>query len=182
MTESAETIELREKLHAFYEAMASYQERILQAASGYNQIVVLAGYAGFFTIWSAAKDDVPHWLLLTSGLLMGLSLIIYVAWTIYGMTITTQNNVQLLNVIGEGPDGYVARLQATAAEQTTKVAAYMRFWRPVLWCSGLPALLAGLLIATGAFSAVAWPQTRGVTCNHAVTRSSPQPRASLTRH
>ena len=40
----------REKLRAFYELLAAYHARVLEASSGYNQIVVLGGYAGFFTV------------------------------------------------------------------------------------------------------------------------------------
>ena len=146
--------EIRERLHAFWEAAASYQSRMLEASSGYNQIVVLAGYAGFFTIWSAVREDVPHWLLLVSGMLMGVSLIVYVGWTVWSMILSRTGMQRLLNEIAKGPDDYLARVQAAEAKNVSDVNRYMRFWRPVLWSSGLPALIAGLLIAGGAFASV----------------------------
>ena len=146
--------EIRERLQAYYEATASYQTRILEASSGYNQVVVLAGYAGFFTIWSAVREDIPHWLLLVSGLLMAASLIVYVGWTVWSMILSRTGMQRLLNEIAKGPDGYLERVQAAEAKNITQVNAYMRLWKPVLWLSGAPALLGGLLLAGAAFASV----------------------------
>jgi hypothetical protein len=159
--EPADEHEIRERLHAFYEATASYQSRMLEASSGYNQVVVLAGYAGFFTLWSAVRDDVHHSLLLISGGLMALSLIVYVAWTVASMVLSRNSMQRLLNEIAKGPEGYLARVQAAEAKNVGDANAYMRFWKPVLWSSGVPALLAALLLTTGAFASVVWPHHAG---------------------
>lgn len=61
--EQVQPDDIRAHLQTFYEVTASYQSRMLESSSGYNQVVVLAGYAGFFTIWSTVRNDIPHWLL-----------------------------------------------------------------------------------------------------------------------
>lgn len=161
--------ELREQLHAFYEVTASYQSRMLEASSGYNQVVVLAGYAGFFTIWSAVRTDIPHWLLLISGALMGFSLIVYVAWTVCGMILSRNAMQGMLNEIAKGPEGYLARIQAAEAKNVGVMNRAMQFWRPVLWSSGLPALVAGVLLAGGAFDSVVWPHGTSTPSSCATT-------------
>ncbi len=85
---------------------------------------------------------------------MGISLIVYVGWTVWSMILLRSSMQRLLNEIAKGPDGYLARVQAAEAENVSDVNKYMRFWKPVLWASGLPALIAGLLIAGGAFVSV----------------------------
>jgi hypothetical protein len=148
--------EIRQRLQTYYEATASYQSRLLEASSSYNQVVVLAGYAGFFTIWSTVRTDVPHWLLLLSGGLMGLSLIVYVAWTVYGMVLSRNSIQRVLDELAKGPDGYLARVQAAEAKNVSDTNAYMQRWKSVLWSSGVPAAVAGLLLVGAAFASVAW--------------------------
>lgn len=147
--------EVRERAQAFFEAAAAYQSRMLEASSGYNQIVVLGGYAGFFTIWSATAAELPRWLVLVSGALMGLSLIVYVGWTVYGMVLRSNFMQRMMGEIKKGPDGFLARVQAAEAEGAIAVAHYMRFWKPILWTACAPALIAALLVAAGAFCVVA---------------------------
>jgi hypothetical protein len=180
--------DIRERLSIFYEVVASYQSRLLEASSGYNQVVVLAGYAGFFTIWSAVRDDVPHWLLLISGALMGVSLIIYVAWTVWGMVLKQTHIQRMIEEIAKGPEGYLARVQAAEAKNVAEVAGYSKIWKPVVWSSGLTALAAAILVASGAFAAVVWPrpaatqQVSLASCRTANTSSAPaQPQANSGR-
>lgn len=148
----------RERLQAFYESAAAYQSRLFEASSGYNQVVVLAAYAGFFTIWSTVRQDVPHWLLLISGALMAISLILYVAWTIASMVVMQGNMVRLLGEYSKGVDGYLARVQAVEAQNLAAGKRLMRYWKPTLWSSGLTGMVAGLLIAAGAFQAAVAPR------------------------
>lgn len=146
---------MRERAQAFFEAAAAYQVRMLEASSGYNQIVVLGGYAGFFAIWSATAADLPRWLVLLSGALMGLSLIIYVGWTVYGMIVRANFMQHMMDEIKKGPDGFLPRVQAAEAKGAIAGAHYMRFWKPILWAACAPALIAALLVAAGAFCVIA---------------------------
>ena len=147
-------LEVREQAQAYFEAAAAYQSRMLEASSGYNQIVVLGGYAGFFTIWSGSSDQLPAWLVLSSGALMGVSLTIYVAWTVYGMVVRSNHMQRMMNEIGKGPVDFLPRVQATEAKSAIAVHKYMRFWRPVIWAASVPALIAACLLAAGAFCSV----------------------------
>lgn len=146
--------EVRERAQAFFEAAAAYQSRMLEASSGYNQIVVLGGYAGFFAIWSGTAAALPRWLVLVSGALMGFSLIVYVGWTIYGMIVRASHMQRMMDEIKKGPEGFLPRVQAAEAKGAIAVNHYMRFWKPVLWAACAPALVAACLLAGGAFLSV----------------------------
>jgi hypothetical protein len=162
------TEDLRERLQVFYEATASYQSRMLEASSGYNQVVVLAGYAGFFAIWSATADDLPRWVVLLSGALMGVSLAVYVAWVVYSMVMMRSHMQRLLNEIAKGPDGYLERVQKVEVDIVAKTSTYLRLWKPVVWISGVPAALAALLLTSWAFAAVVHNARKSTTSQTAI--------------
>ena len=143
--------ETREKLRAFYETLAAYHARLMEASSGYNQIVVLGGYAGFFTVWAATAADLPRWLVLLSGGLMGISLAIYVGWTVVGMIMLRAHSQRMMDEIAKGIEGFFERVEAAEAKGIAASNNLMRFWKPILWSAGVPALIAALLLAGGAF-------------------------------
>lgn len=152
--ESTEVAETREKLRAFYEALGSYHSRLLEASSGYNQIVVLGGYAGFFTIWAATSTDLPRWLVLLTGGLIGSSLIVYVGWTVANMIMMRSHMQRMMDEIAKGEEGFLERVQAAETKSIAASNKLMRFWKPVLWTAGLPALAGSALLTGGAFWAV----------------------------
>lgn len=147
-------VETQEEFRAFYEALGSYHSRLLEASSGYNQIVVLGGYAGFFTIWAAISSDLPRWMVLLTGGLIVASLIIYVGWTVASMVILRSHMQRMMNEIAEGLEGFLERALAAETKSITTSNKLMRFWKPVLWAAGLPALVGSVLLAGGAFWAV----------------------------
>lgn len=150
-----DVIATREKLRAFYELLAAYHARLLEASSGYNQIVVLGGYAGFFTVWAATAPDLPRWLVLLTGGLMSISLAIYVGWTVTGMVMLRNHTQRMMNEIGKGIEGFLERVEAAEAKSIAASSKLMRFWKPVLWAAGAPALVASLLLAGAVFWSVA---------------------------
>lgn len=152
MTDDSDNI--RERAQAFFEAAAAYQGRMLEASSGYNQIVVLAGYAGFFAIWSATAIELPQWLVLLSGALMGFSLIVYVGWTVSGMILMRSSMQQMMDEIAKGPEGFLARVQKAEAKIVIARNRFLRFWKPVMWAAGVPALVAATLLACASFGSV----------------------------
>ena len=52
-------------------------------AQAYTTVVLLAGYAGFFAIWSFLKQDLSKGQVFSSGLLIALSLSAYIIWEVY---------------------------------------------------------------------------------------------------
>jgi hypothetical protein len=52
-------------------------------AQAYTTVVLLAGYAGFFAVWTFLKQDLSKGQVFSSGLLIALSLSSYIIWEIY---------------------------------------------------------------------------------------------------
>ncbi|WP_155643195.1 hypothetical protein [Photobacterium leiognathi] len=54
-------------------------------ANSYSNVIIAAGYVGFFTLWSSLKNNLPQWAILSSGALMLTSLIIFIGFELYKM-------------------------------------------------------------------------------------------------
>ena len=83
---------------------------------------------------------------------MGISLAIYVGWTVAGMVMLRNHTQRMMNEIGKGVDGFQERVEAAEAMSIAASGKLMRFWKPVLWAAGAPALVAALLLAGAAWS------------------------------
>lgn len=54
-------------------------------ANSYTNLIIVAGYIGFFTLWSSLKNDLPSWAILSSGFCILLSLLIFIGFELYKM-------------------------------------------------------------------------------------------------
>lgn len=55
-------------------------DRWMQHNMHYGNAMLLIGYGGFFALWSSTAGDMPKGWFGLSGLLMGLSLLLFVTW------------------------------------------------------------------------------------------------------
>jgi hypothetical protein len=67
------------------QAVLELMGRIQASHVSYTNLIIVAGYAAFFTFWSTLKNDLPGWLYAISGLLIVLSLLIFIAWEVTKM-------------------------------------------------------------------------------------------------
>ncbi|WP_272265288.1 hypothetical protein [Vibrio europaeus] len=54
-------------------------------ANSYSNLIIAAGYVGFFTLWSSLKSDLPTWAILSSGALILISLMMFIGFELYKM-------------------------------------------------------------------------------------------------
>jgi len=59
--------------------------RLQASNTSYTNLILAAGYAAFFTFWSSLKSDMPIKLYAISGLLIVLSLLLFIVWEIVKM-------------------------------------------------------------------------------------------------
>src|SRR5438093_13698402 len=52
-------------------------ERLQGHATSYTNLIIAAGYAGFFALWTTLYKNLPQWLYALSGLLIVLSLLFF---------------------------------------------------------------------------------------------------------
>jgi len=67
------------------EAFIQLNEKLMNNANNYTNLIMVAGYAGFFAFWSTLVGKVPEWLFFTCGLLITLSLTFFIGWELIKM-------------------------------------------------------------------------------------------------
>lgn len=60
-------------------------EKLMTQATNYTNLILVAGYAGYFGLWSTLVGRLPNWLYALCGLLALLSLLLFVSWEIIKM-------------------------------------------------------------------------------------------------
>lgn len=66
-------------------AFIQLNEKLLSNATAYTNLIMVAGYAGFFAFWSTLSGKIPAWLFNACGLAITLSLTLFITWEIVKM-------------------------------------------------------------------------------------------------
>jgi hypothetical protein len=135
----------------YFGTVADFQSRLFDSATAYNQLIVIGGYAAFFGLWSGVAKEINRTALLSSGLLILVSLLIYVTWTVIGMYRLQGQNIATLQTFEQGVEGFEERFKAAVAAAHGTNAKLLRLWRPVVWAAGLSAFAAAALLGGAAF-------------------------------
>ncbi|MCS5516384.1 hypothetical protein NWF32_19350 [Pseudomonas qingdaonensis] len=61
-------------------------EKQMTHSTSYTNLILVAGYAGYFAFWSTLVTKLPSWLYALSGLLALLSLLLFISWEVIKMT------------------------------------------------------------------------------------------------
>ena len=64
-------------------------------ASSYSNVIIAAGYVGFFTLWASLQKDLPTWAILSSGFLILMSVMIFIGFELFKMI---NSSIQMHNV------------------------------------------------------------------------------------
>jgi len=125
--------------------------RILSAmydkAMAYTNLIIVAGYAGFFAVWSSMKDNLSPVELFLSALCITLSLTVFIFWEVFGMIARTKNLKGLLRVLDAPPNEFQAALAKQQMAEKKQNIWVLRIWLVALIFTATPALVAaGLLI------------------------------------
>ena len=73
---------------AISDAQVKLISTIYDKATSYTNIIIVAGYAGFFALWSNTKQFLTPFQARLAAVLMGISICIFVFFEIYKMTLT----------------------------------------------------------------------------------------------
>lgn len=60
-------------------------------AATYTNLIIFAGYAGTFTLWSFTKDYLPETAAIAIALMVGISLFVFCGWEVYKMIYTSKS-------------------------------------------------------------------------------------------
>lgn len=127
----------------------SHQAALYDKAATYNNITITLGYAGFFTIWSRVADQLGPTENAFVGLTLGVSLLLFIGWTLAGSVLLTMNFRRYAIIVNQEFDSFDDELDAhKQAEDKVKRAALrmQRFWPFTFGATVIFALLPALLL------------------------------------
>ncbi|WP_439125146.1 hypothetical protein GKKCFE_17575 [Pseudomonas sp. E141] len=130
-------------------------EKQMASAATYTNLILVAGYAGFFGFWSTLSLRLPLWLYSLCGLLALFSLMLFVSWEIVKM-IWSNFHIAKTNSMIKAIGG-AKLLQLFEASQLQYQIRSQRVW----WVFLLPAVLSGLaagFLLIGFFCIQLWEQ------------------------
>jgi len=117
-------------------------------SAAYTNVILVAGYAAFFAIWKTMKPDLNKVLILSSGLLVLASVLLFIGSEIYGVFARTLYFRKLQKKLALQPSPTFVQ-EVRAAEQEFEARAF-QIWLVVFIPTVLLGILGGLLLA-GAF-------------------------------
>jgi hypothetical protein len=96
-------------------------------AQAYTNVVLLAGYAGFFAIWSFIRPDITKEQVFWSGLLIALSLTAYMLWEIYGSFYRSRSLLCLAKAVNN-PDKFHELLEQHKLDEQARIIFLGQIW------------------------------------------------------
>jgi len=120
---------------------------LFDKAAAYTNLIIIAGFAGFFAVWSSMKVYLSPLEMFTSAFCVTVSLSVFIFWEVFGMLVRSRTLKELLKVLNTPAaefQGALAKQQKT--EQLRNIWVF-RIWAVALFFTIAPALVAaGVLI------------------------------------
>lgn len=101
-----------------------FLEKAMTQAQAYTNLIMLAGYAGLFALWQVAKEHLTPLSAYMAGILLIISLAVFIAMEIYGMYLRSKDLFRTARAVDD-PESYianVARHREDAANRAVRLA------------------------------------------------------------
>lgn len=128
------------------ETMIKVMSALYDKSAAYTNIIMAAGYAGFFAVWSNMKEYMSPTEMRVSALCMLVSLLVFVLWEVTKMILTSRNLHRLLEVIQAPQTEFDTKLKKQQHDERVFNIGFLRAWRIVLVSAIAPALLAAVTL------------------------------------
>lgn len=123
------------------EAFLQLHEKQATNATNYTNLLMVAGYAGFFAFWSTLAGRIPAWLFSACGLLITLSLTLFIGWEILKMFWGASHMRKTQAILAQ------SRRPATVADFEKATQKFNAEARKVWMMFLVPSVITGLLAA-----------------------------------
>ena len=139
--------EILKEVNAIKEIYSS----MISSSSNYTNLVIIAGYAGYFSLLSAVKDGIPVIYMLLSAFLIVVSILTFVFYEVYKMYAIHSHTNRV--VIALSNRGVLASeiLNEVKREQQKFNLSSMKYWYVCLWLCLLAGLGATLVLLVALF-------------------------------
>ena len=121
LNEDMHTLKVNSATDKQVEALIQLQEKQMTNQASYTNLIMVAGYAGYFAFWSTLVTKMPQWVFALCGLLMTLTLTLFIAWEIIKAFWTGRYFHQVQEILGK-PRGSrtLSELQAVGSKFSAK--------------------------------------------------------------
>lgn len=114
-------------------------------AQAYTNVILGAGYAGFFAAWGFTRDQLTPTQVLWSALLVTLSLLSFVLFEVYKSFYTSQALLGLSRTV-QDPSQFAQLLEKWKLERRSAEIRFGRIWASTFWITLLSGLAGGLVL------------------------------------
>ena len=139
----------------YFDKVVAFQNKSLEMTAAYSQVIILAGYAAFFAVWSAVASQVQHWVTVFGGSMMLLSVTVFIGWTVTNLVFLNMHHLNMLGAMTAGLDGFDARVAKVESRHLHAMAKLKRYWIPIVCFCSVTAFVATVLVAGAGFMKVA---------------------------
>ncbi len=115
-------------------------------AAAYTNVVVVAGYVAFFTVWGNMKELLSAREMLLSALSVTCSLVVFVLWEIVSMIIHAITNLGLMRVVNAPAQEFEEKLQAYQKAMERLHIRTIPVWYVILFLTVVPGLLGAAVL------------------------------------
>lgn len=114
------------------ETLIKVQTAAFTSAVAYTNLVIVGGYAAFFTIWSFMRDRLPETAAIWAALLMTISAILFVSFETYKMILNGRMMFALGRIQKVPPEKFKEGLAEWERDQQRLVVTHAKVWAVTL--------------------------------------------------
>ncbi len=150
-------IDLKERVDQVVKA----QMQVFEKAQAYSNALTLGGYAGIFALWTFSKGVLTPRTTNTVIVLVGVSLILYISWEIFGMIQRAVGQAKFLALVEKSPTDFFQLLDRQEAENCRIGRRSFLAWKVVITPTIVTGYAGALLLiynaAASIFGFMQWP-------------------------
>jgi hypothetical protein len=125
------------------EAMIKVASALYDKDAAYTNLIIVAGYAGFFAVWSNMKDTLLYNEKLLSALCIIVSISVFIFLEVYVMISNSKSIHGLNNIINISPDKFPELLAKYQKEAQRLNVRTRRLWPAILIFTIVPGIIGG---------------------------------------
>lgn len=124
---------------------------IYDKANTYTNLIMIAGYAGFFALWQMTKDYLGRKQTLSSALLMLISVVVFVVFEIYKAHYTSRILRRYQQALSRpenkiGLAAMVETMNTFERDERDSALHFVTFWNLSFWVTTITGLGAGVIL------------------------------------
>ena len=128
------------------------QDQAFQKLEAYSKTIIVLGYAGLFALWGFVKDHLSHRAIVATAMLVGFSLIVYIAWEVGSMVQRTLLHKRFNQTINARPADQAKAITDYLGQTRAAEIRGTSIWLVVLVLTVVPGFAGALILLLNVFA------------------------------